>query len=237
MPDLFVGNSKAVGPSAAKQVAADVDFAEEDDFEDIVDSGERDDDEDGHDLPVVGDLCRDDGGEDEDFCIGDTEAHTLADDQFDAIVGALEDIVVSDQFQKTMTDFCKTHCQSFADNEENKLEYTEIFSKWTKTIESYLELKLREAIDGFRMQDFLQLLGEREAKIEDEIVEEVLELLLSVNDFSTFKQLMLTHKQNGVTGGQELLRVTGGAATIHQDEDPDGDARPDLDFALCGKIK
>ncbi len=48
---------------------------------------------------------------------------------FDSIVGQLEDIAVSAEFQEIMQDFCKEHCHIFDDGEENKLEYTDIFNK------------------------------------------------------------------------------------------------------------
>eukprot|EP00392_Amoebophrya_sp_AT5.2_P002765 g2770.t1 len=212
-------------------------------FEDIVDAEQGTYLEDGT-CVVTGEIS--DGGSDEDFVIDGRGAgftQSPSDAPFDEIVGALEDIVVSDGFQKTMTDFCSAHCSVFEESEENKLEYMEIFGKWTKTIETYLETYLKLQIPNFHMADFLGMLGER-PKIEHEIVEEVmptflrvLELLLSVNDFETFKSLMLSAKTDASGSKACGLEISCQRAKIHLDEEEDGEVRPELDFAICGKTK
>ncbi|CAD7929758.1 unnamed protein product [Amoebophrya sp. A25] len=208
MPELVISPT-ADGATLSKGIVVNT----EDDFEDIVDD---------HD-----DLgC----GSDDDFCIeGDA-----SEGAFDEIVGALEDIVIGDPFQKLMKEFSDTHCGTFEDTEENKLEYMDIFSKWTTSIEGFLEKNLKFAIPGFVMKDFIEMLSERK-NIEEEIVEEVLELLLSVNDFETFKQMMLTHKKSRPRAAS--LAVSGRGARIYKDEEEDGTHQPDLDFAICGTKK
>lgn len=172
-----------------------------------------------------------DGGDDEDdFYIGDTVSHTQADDRFDGIVGVLEDIAVSKDFQDLMHNFCDENCAIFDAGEENKLEYTSVFTKWTRTIEGFIEEQLKQIFQGFNMTDFLQELGRRK-KVEDEIMDEVLELLISASDFETFKQLMLTHKESRIAN-EKNLSVAGVASKIYRDEDEEGEVRPDLDL-LC----
>lgn len=163
-------------------------------------------------------LENDELDEDEDFCIMDTGSE---DEQFDNIVGQLEDIAVSKDFQDLMLGFCQKHCDIFEDSEENKLEYTEIFNTWTGYIESFIEERLKQTVEDFSTASFLQQLCERQ-NIEQEIVEDVLELLVSLSDFETFKQLMLNHKaarpeqrQTTIKGGMQELSLSGKASKIH----------------------
>merc|ERR1712194_643765 len=139
---------------------------------------------------------------------------------FDQIVGKLEDIAVSDAFQDLMLGFCRANCLSFEDKEENKLEYTAVFNRWTEGIESFIERKLREEFPDFSTSGFLHQLSVR-PNIEKELMEEVLELLVSLSDFPTFKALMLSHKK-AVTGAigvdssnRTELSLSGKATRIH----------------------
>ena len=49
------------------------------------------------------------------------------DDEFDEIVGSLQEIVLSEDFEKIQENFLKTNSEIFEDDDENKLEYTAIF--------------------------------------------------------------------------------------------------------------
>lgn len=160
-------------------------------------------------------------GESDEFCIMDTADDASDDQHFDAIVGKLEDIAISSQFQDLMLSFCQQHCDTFEDTEENKLEYTEIFNKWTTHIEGYIENQLKNVFSDFSTATFLQQLCERQ-NIEQEIVEDVLELLVSLSDFETFKGLMLNHKAArperrgmSIKGGMQELSLSGVASKIH----------------------
>eukprot|EP00439_Symbiodinium_sp_Y106_P053872 s433_g7.t1 len=55
----------------------------------------------------------------------------------------------------------------------------------------------------------------------------VLDLLISLTDFMSFKQQMLL-----VKAGDAGLSLSGTASQIHVDEDEEGEARPDLDGLL-----
>lgn len=134
-------------------------FAQNDGTQNLVDPDNLDDDE-------------------EDFCINDTGDNCDEGDLlFDSIVGELEDIAVSSEFQKVMLNFCQEHCDKFDDDEENKLEYTDIFNQWTETIESFIENRLKLVVEDFSTSNFLQQLSDRGNALENEIMEEVLELL------------------------------------------------------------
>mmetsp|Transcript_81521 Transcript_81521/g.242984 ORF Transcript_81521/g.242984 Transcript_81521/m.242984 type:complete len:221 (+) Transcript_81521:68-730(+) len=189
-----------------------------DDFEDIVDSPH------GVHLHAAQVGCADDTGScvDEDFVI--EQRGSEEETAFDSTVCALQDLVMSDEFQDLLQGFSKEHCGQFEDTDENKLVYTEIFKKYSDLIEGYLEKKLKEAVPGFEMAKFLEELTKRG---EDELDNSMFDLLASLGDFDTFKQQMLSAK-----APEKSLTIAGVASTIHPDEDEEGEARPDLDDLL-----
>mmetsp|Transcript_36042 Transcript_36042/g.84521 ORF Transcript_36042/g.84521 Transcript_36042/m.84521 type:complete len:215 (-) Transcript_36042:45-689(-) len=181
-----------------------------DDFEDIVDSPYGD----VHAALMTGD------GDEAEFAI---EAGGSAEDlAFDKIVEVLQEIVLSDEFQAMLRNFGEKHCHEFEDSEENKLVYTELFKKYSDSIEEYVFGKLAEALPGFDVASFLE---ELEARGDSEIDEGVLDLLNSLSDFCVFKQQMLAHKNKEKIS----LTIQGKTAKIYEDEDEEGDLRPDLE--------
>ncbi|CAJ1385922.1 unnamed protein product [Effrenium voratum] len=161
-------------------------------------------------------------GEEEDFVITG-EPSNAADADFDRQVEALQEAVLDDSFQEVLNAFCREHCHHFEDTEENKFIYTELFNQYSALIEGHLEKQMTAAIPGFSMIVFLEELAKRG---EDEIDCAVLELLVSQSDFLSFKQQMLTVKED------PGLSLSGTATHIHADEDEEGEARPDLDHLL-----
>merc|ERR1711972_535866 len=140
-----------------------------------------------------------------------TEAGSAEDGAFDETVGALEQVAISDEFQALLRSFSEEHCHHFEDTEENKLIYTDIFKKYSESIESFLDEKLKEAIPGFEMEKFLEELVKRG---EDAIDSEMFDLLASLGDFDVFKQQMLAAKLGAsVDDGSRLdLGIRGTAA-------------------------
>ena len=52
---------------------------------------------------------------------------------FDRVIGALEDIITSDDFSDAQQEFLDSSCDIFDDtSDENKLEYTQIFKQYKK---------------------------------------------------------------------------------------------------------
>eukprot|EP00928_Gymnodinium_smaydae_P097531 TRINITY_DN8855_c0_g1_i1.p1 TRINITY_DN8855_c0_g1~~TRINITY_DN8855_c0_g1_i1.p1 ORF type:complete len:228 (+),score=68.49 TRINITY_DN8855_c0_g1_i1:60-743(+) len=195
-----------------------VEVGGDDDFEDIVDSPMANG-------PAGGML--DGEGDDVDACEREFAIEgtsSAADADFDRKVGALQEVVTSSVFEKTLNDFCAQNCHVFEDTEENKLVYTEIFTKYTELIEGFLENALKQQLPGFDMQAFLEELVQRG---EEEIDSAVFDLLLSLADFESFKQTMLACKQPAAN-----LVVAGTTARIHEDEDEDGEQRNDLQDLL-----
>lgn len=190
-------------------VNADHDVLDVDDFEDIVDI---------RDGCAPGVSSGEEDG-DQDFTI--EEQGSSADNIFDAKVGGLEEIVMDNKFQEMLKEFSLKHCDVFEDTEENKFEYTSIFKSYSETIEKYLEVSMVEKFPGFSMEQFIEELASRE----DEVDGEVFEMLVSLADFETFKQQMLAYKnQNKVD-----LVLQGSSVPIHEDEQEDGEVRPDLE--------
>ena len=67
----------------------------------------------------------------------------------------------------------------------------DIFKKYKDIIENYIEENLRDIIPDFNMEAYASLLPDRK----DEIDEQLLELLTSFADFSTFKDLMISFRK------------------------------------------
>jgi ADP-ribosylation factor 2-binding protein len=160
------------------------------------------------------DICIDDGGND-------------ADAKFDDAVGALEDIVIAPEFQEMLAKFCKKHVDIFEDTEENKLEYMGIFKQYSALIESHIQKRLKEAVTGFDMAAFSAELEKRP----DEVPEDIVELLTSLDDFANFKAQMLSFKSDATTAE---LAVKGKHCRLHTEDQSDGEEMPDLQIVSTG---
>ncbi|XP_071447140.1 ADP-ribosylation factor-like protein 2-binding protein [Hetaerina americana] len=115
---------------------------------------------------------------------------TEEDIQFDSVVGHIEDILIDQDFQCLQRSFLQKYCHVFTRDEENKLEYMDIFKEYTMLIERYIEEQLRRLIPSFSMQSFINQLENRKNEMEGE----VFEMLFSFTDFLTFKDLILDHR-------------------------------------------
>ena len=58
-----------------------------------------------------------------------------ADDKFDVTVGALQEILMDENFEKMQRAFTNKHCLQFEATEENKLVYTDIFKQYQEMLE------------------------------------------------------------------------------------------------------
>ena len=153
-------------------------------------------------------------GEDEDamdeceFEITSTEGPVDAETQkFDTIIGALEDLLMSDGFSERQAEFCRAKCHVFEDTEENKLEYTSIFDEYTETLEAAMMGHLDESVEGFDAAEFFDMLEQREGQLDGD----VFDLLMTLTSFEAFKELMLDYKREadgvGGVGMRERARV------------------------------
>ncbi|GAX81131.1 hypothetical protein CEUSTIGMA_g8565.t1 [Chlamydomonas eustigma] len=168
-------------------------------------------------------------GEDEDIdIVDDGSARDEETNRFDQIVGALEDVLMDPEFEDARETFCRSHCGVFEDNDENKLIYTDVFSRYTELVEGSIEKRLKEAVQDFDMQKFLIMLDARK----DELMSEVFDLLLSLGDFESFKEVMLSYKLELSQDASSAMQIHCSAMRLYSEEQEDGDERPDLDFGL-----
>ena len=73
----------------------------------------------------------DDGLEEDDLNFEDTgDGQSAEDNKFDEIVGALEDLLISPEFEEVQSNFGRAHCDVFEESGENKLVYTQIFEEY-----------------------------------------------------------------------------------------------------------
>jgi ADP-ribosylation factor 2-binding protein len=204
-------------------------------------------------------------GEDDDamdeceFEITSTEGPVDAETQkFDTIIGALEDLLMSDGFSRRQAEFCRAKCHVFEDTEENKLEYTSIFDEYTETLEAAMMGHLDESVEGFDAAEFFDALEQREGQLDGD----VFDLLTTLTSFEAFKELMLDYKREadrvggvgdegegeageageagegenvvglGLGMGFSGLGFSVAPAPAVGEEQLDGDERPDLDDSL-----
>lgn len=95
---------------------------------------------------------------------------------FNSIIGCIEDIVVSVDFQvrykgkimsitlicinklhskELQTNFLDKNCMLFTNEEENKIYYTEIFDEYTKLIENFIFDNLKIALPNIDLDSFI----------------------------------------------------------------------------------
>lgn len=175
------------------------------------------------------DICfEDDPGEFDDVdIVDDGSARDEETNKFDAIVGALQDVLMDPEFEEQRESFCREHCMIFEDNDENKLEYTTVFSAYTQMVEAGIDSRLKAVIPGFDMTAFLNVLTKRK----DELMSEVFDLLCSMGDFESFKEVMLAYK-NEQTGGFGDFMIVCTPLKVYSEEQEDGEVRNDLDSIL-----
>merc|ERR1711968_285139 len=85
------------------------------------------------------------------------------------------------------------------------------------------------------MDRFLTLLQCRE----EEVCADVFDMLLSLSDFEMFREQMCEYKEQRLNQGNQqqaaaasFLCISGNHSTIHEDEQEDGEARPELNCFL-----
>jgi ADP-ribosylation factor 2-binding protein len=156
--------------------------------EDMVEEIIAYDDENGVPKDLIGD---NDLFDEDEFEISNCGGENKEDDEFDRIVGCLQDIVIDPAFEILQRQFFEKHYQNFEDAEENKHEYTPVFKDYQTTIENSIEAKLKEMVPNFDIARFMKLLQTRKNQIEDEL----LDMLLSFTDFQIFKELMISYKR------------------------------------------
>ncbi|KAK8379296.1 hypothetical protein O3P69_019282 [Scylla paramamosain] len=149
----------------------------------------------------------DEGEEEGEVLAADTSQLSL---HLDTLIGHIEDIILGDEFFKLREGFLHDHCQLFEDQEENKLEYMEVYQEYLQVIEGHLESELERRAPELQISTLLQTLSSSSSSSSG-CEGEVFELLLTLSDFSAFKRDMLEMKkseENDTTQLTDLLQVT-----------------------------
>ena len=81
--------------------------------------------------------------------------------------------------------FVEKHCMLFEDEEENRLEYTDIHMQFKSLIEGQLEAFIQDL--GITQSTFMEACGKAESKIHEELLTQI----VAVDDFMLFKQIMV----------------------------------------------
>eukprot|EP00933_Yihiella_yeosuensis_P077541 TRINITY_DN88080_c0_g1_i1.p1 TRINITY_DN88080_c0_g1~~TRINITY_DN88080_c0_g1_i1.p1 ORF type:complete len:162 (+),score=41.78 TRINITY_DN88080_c0_g1_i1:150-635(+) len=123
----------------------------------------------------------------------------LAQDQDGGVVDVaqawqvLVQLVNEEEFKNGLAQFQRTHCRSFEDQAENKLEYTIIHCKYMQLIEAWLEARMIAYLPGFSMAHFLTELPAyiQAGGVAGPEAEKTMELLSSCADFGSFKEMMM----------------------------------------------
>ena len=71
-------------------------------------------------------------------------------------------VLLDPGFVELQRGFCEAHCSEFEDSDENKLSYTGIFEQYQNTVESYIQKRVGEVIDGFSLEAFGEMLTTRQ---------------------------------------------------------------------------
>lgn len=134
-----------------------------------------------------------DGNEDEgDFVHGgDEDAGESRELLFDRVVCALEEALMD--VKDEVAGFCRTNCMQFEPGSgEEKLSYMQIFNEYTALIETALEKALAEKVPELGgLEEVEELLKERP----DEIAGDVFDVLVGLGNYSEFKDLMLSYRE------------------------------------------
>ncbi|XP_023291240.2 ADP-ribosylation factor-like protein 2-binding protein [Lucilia cuprina] len=127
----------------------------------------------------------------------DIVCQTTVNEYFDQVIGHIEDIVLSDTFQNLHEQFLERNWFKFEDNEENKLEYMDVFEEYTTTFETFFIEELNKCMEDFDMEKFAQELNSYDSTTNSLgfVDSEIFELLYSFSNFQIFKDLMLDYRR------------------------------------------
>ncbi|XP_077296936.1 ADP-ribosylation factor-like protein 2-binding protein [Arctopsyche grandis] len=111
--------------------------------------------------------------------------------EFDYIIGHIEDILIDNNFHKIVFNFLDKHWKTFENTEENKFIYTDIFEEYTSMIENYITCHLTERIPSFSMKRFSEKLEKHKHVLDGE----VFDVLFTSSDFLRFKEMILDYRK------------------------------------------
>jgi len=171
-------------------------------------------------------LASEEGNDEEEII--DQGGSKSASDPFELALAELEVLMMDESLNDSVDAFTKEHCKIFEHGDENKLEYTTLFTKYTTMIEENIEQKLGASLSAFDMASFCTTLQERVKADESLMDHPALEMLFAYTDFDAFKTLMLSTKDGAsveadggalFVGGEQLGLAGAGSAGLPGFED------------------
>lgn len=140
-------------------------------------------------------------------------------EDFDWIFDYTLQFLESDKFDCAVMDFVDEKCAVFDDEDENKLVYTEIHKEFCEYIDRLLTENLAEV--GITTETFLESC--EKARSERDINATVFERLVAMDDFQTFKKIMV--KRNTELQLESLrylkMKTTGSQKVVSEGKEED----------------
>jgi ADP-ribosylation factor 2-binding protein len=152
-------------------------------------------------------------------------------DEFDLVLGTLEDVMMDDGFNEKIDRFMRQHCGTFESADENKHEYMELFNEYMALLEQYIQAKMSAALPGFDMAALCALIKRSGSDLNID-----LEALGAYGDFEAFKQMMVSYRQE-VRLGDAALSLTGEAVRVWREDDEDGLPMPELTLSISSPTR
>lgn len=78
----------------------------------------------------------------------------------ESIFKSIGDLLAQDEFLNAQEDFLKSNAGLFSDQEENKLEYSEIHEGYVHLLDELIELKLKKLYSEQQVEDFYKAIKE-----------------------------------------------------------------------------
>ena len=122
---------------------------------------------------------------------------------FDYVLQFLE----SDRFDSAVMDFVDEKCEIFDNEEENKFAYTDIHREFRDHIEALLSSNLGEL--GVSSDFFFQACAN--GRNSRDINRSVYDRMIAMDDFQTFKKIMVKRNMELQMEAMQLLKETAGA--------------------------
>jgi ADP-ribosylation factor 2-binding protein len=109
------------------------------------------------------------------------------------IFTVIADLITQDDFAKSQMEYFEKNKDKFEDTEENKLEYTNIYTEYVYILEQIIEANLKEKYSDEQIELFYTTFKDNLSQYE-KINPEVVDTLFGFIDFEKFKKSILLHK-------------------------------------------
>ncbi|ORZ39310.1 the ARF-like 2 binding protein BART-domain-containing protein, partial [Catenaria anguillulae PL171] len=114
--------------------------------------------------------------------------------RFDLVIGEIESILMDPDFTQRQDAFFAANYHHFEDRDENSLACMDVFRNYVTMMERSLESHLSSRFAWFKMTDFMTLCRRFIDQGSQDANGDVFEVLASLSDFNSFKELMLSYR-------------------------------------------